>query len=116
MELKDKNCTPHRSYVPPLSIEEKKELLLKLNQDWDLVSDSKKLSKKFHFKNFKDALEFTNEIGQISENQQHHPDIHLSWGLCIVEIWTHVNNDLLENDFIMAAKFDEVYKMFKERS
>ena len=62
----------------------------------------------FKFKDFKEALEFTNKVGGIAEAEGHHPDITLSWGRVIITLWTHKIKGLHENDFIMAAKIDEL--------
>lgn len=110
MDLKDKKCIPCTSYIPPLSKEEKSRFLTLLGNGWALNSDESRLKKNFQFKNFKNALEFTNGVGQIAEEQKHHPEIHLGWGHCEIETWTHTNNNLLENDFILAAKIEEEFK------
>jgi 4a-hydroxytetrahydrobiopterin dehydratase len=66
------------------------------------------LAKSYLFADFKGALEFVNRIGNIAEEQAHHPDIYMTWGKVSVEIWTHKIDGLTESDFILAAKFDEV--------
>lgn len=109
MDLKDKKCVPCSTYIPPLSLEDKKKFLADLGSNWELTHDDSRLLRKIKFKNFKRALEFTNEVGRIAESEKHHPEIHLGWGHCDVEIWTHMNNNLVENDFILAAKIDEAY-------
>lgn len=110
MDLKDKKCIPCSTWVPPLTEEQKLLFINKLGADWLLTSNNTRLSRKFKFKNFKKALEFTNEVGRIAEEEKHHPEIHLGWGHCDLEIWTHTNNDLVENDFILAAKIDQAFK------
>ena len=110
MDLKDKKCIPSSTGIPPLPDEEKKRLLNFLGEGWTLTAEGKRIEKKFSFKNFKDALRFTNEIGRIAEEENHHPEIILSWGQCFVRIWTHTNDDLLENDFILAAKVTQIYQ------
>jgi 4a-hydroxytetrahydrobiopterin dehydratase len=110
MELKDKKCVPCSTYVPPLPIEEKKKLLATLSSNWKLTENDSRLRRDIKFKNFKRALEFANVVGQLAETEKHHPEIHLGWGHCDVEIWTHTNNNLVENDFILAAKIDESYQ------
>jgi 4a-hydroxytetrahydrobiopterin dehydratase len=112
MDLKAKKCIPYSSYTPPLSDKEKKMLSEALGPAWRLTKNDSRLVREFKFKNFKKALEFTNEVGKISEEEKHHPEIHLGWGHCDLEIWTHVNDNLLENDFILAAKISEVYAKF----
>ncbi len=110
MELKDKKCDPSSGQVSPLTLEEKLRLLKALGGEWKLCHEGKRIEKNFVFRNFKEALIFTNEVGRISEEEKHHPEIHLGWGYCIIEIWTHSKNDLLENDFILAAKITEAYQ------
>ncbi len=65
------------------------------------------LEKVFRFKNFREALDFTWHIGELAEQQDHHPDIHLAWGEVKVTIWTHKIDGLTESDFIFAAKVDQ---------
>lgn len=110
MDLKDKKCVACHSYVPPLPSEEKHRLLTALSKEWKLHTNDSRLRRDFKFKNFKRALEFANEVGRIAEEEKHHPEIFLGWGHCDLEIWTHANNNLVENDFILAAKVDEAFK------
>jgi 4a-hydroxytetrahydrobiopterin dehydratase len=111
MDLKDKKCIPCHSWVPPLT-QEQKEVFLQDRPGWTLTHENSRINREFKFKNFKRALEFTNLVGEIAEEQKHHPEIHLGWGHTLIEIWTHANNNLLENDFILAAKIDEVFETF----
>jgi 4a-hydroxytetrahydrobiopterin dehydratase len=108
-ELAAKECIPCKGDVPPLKGRELADLQRKLGPGWKVV-DEHHLEKEFAFKNFRDALEFTNRIGELAEQQSHHPDIHLSWGKVGVMIWTHKIDGLTESDFILAAKIDEVEK------
>lgn len=110
MDLKDKKCIPCSSYIPPLPMDEKQRLLASISSEWKLTHDNSRIRRDFKFKNFKRALEFTNIIGKIAEEEKHHPEIFLGWGHCDVEIWTHTNNNLVENDFILASKIDEAFK------
>jgi len=110
MELKDKKCIPCHSYVPPLTHEQKLELLKNLDAAWELTQDETRLFRKFTFKSFKRPLRLTNEVARIAEEENHHPEIKLAWGLCEITIWTHTNNNLVENDFILAAKIDKSYQ------
>lgn len=110
MDLKDKKCIPCSSYVPPLPAEEKQRLLATLGEGWKLTQNETRLRRDFKFKNFKRALEFANEVGRLAEEEKHHPEIFLGWGHCDLEIWTHTNNNLVENDFILAAKVGESFK------
>ena len=74
---------------------------------WEIV-DTHRLRKIFKTKDFLSALAYVNKIGELAENEGHHPDLHLGWGRVGVEIWTHKINDLTENDFIIAAKIDDI--------
>jgi len=103
--LAEKVCVPCKGGVPPLNGEEASELLAKLGGGWQVV-DGHHLEKDYHFKNFREALAFTNRVGELAEAQGHHPDIHLSWGRVALTIWTHKVNGLTESDFILAAKAD----------
>lgn len=109
MDLKDKKCVPCSTYVPPMGLEEKNLHLKKLSSNWTLTHNDSRLESKFSFKNFKKALAFANEVGRIAEEEKHHPEMHLGWGHCNIEIWTHTNNDLHENDFILASKIQEAF-------
>ena len=111
MDLKDKKCVPCATYTPPLPIEEKKRLLSQLGAEWELTHEASRLRRNFKFKNFKKALEFANEVGRLAEEDKHHPEIFLGWGHCDIEIWTHTNNNLVENDFILAARINEGFKL-----
>lgn len=103
--LAEKECVPCKGGIPPLNGEEASELLEKLGGGWRVV-DGHHLEKEYRFKNFREALAFTNRVGELAEAQGHHPDIHLSWGRVALTIWTHKIKGLTESDFIFAAKAD----------
>ena len=102
-ELRDATCKPCRGGVPPLRGEPLRELVRRLGNGWDVIEDHH-LHRTFLFPDFRQALAFTNTIGNIAEKQGHHPDIALSWGEVGVTICTHKINGLSESDFILAAK------------
>jgi len=105
-ELCELTCEPCRGGVPPL----KGEALRALHEQtthWDLVNDHH-LPRTFKFPDFARALAFVNRVGELAEQQGHHPDIHLSWGKVRIEVWTHKIDGLHESDFIMAAKIDRL--------
>jgi 4a-hydroxytetrahydrobiopterin dehydratase len=81
-------------------------LPFKLPPGWEVINNHH-LRKEFKFKNFQQALDFTNFVGKIAEAEGHHPDIYLSWGKVVLEIWTHKIDGLTESDFILAAKCDK---------
>lgn len=78
-----------------------------LSHDWLLI-DEHYLEKEYKFKNFIQALEFVNKVGRLAESLGHHPDIYLAWGKVKLVIWTHKINGLHKNDFILAAKINEL--------
>jgi 4a-hydroxytetrahydrobiopterin dehydratase len=105
IDLAQKKCVACEGTEAPMSREEAGVLLKQLN-GWILSGDARWISKEFKFKNFKEALEFTDKVGAIAEEEGHHPDIQLSWGKVVVELTTHAIKGLSENDFILAAKID----------
>jgi 4a-hydroxytetrahydrobiopterin dehydratase len=105
-KLSNKRCLPCEGRVEKLRSEQIKDLLSKIS-GWDCV-DEHHLSKSLFFDDFAQALEFTNELGAIAETEGHHPEIILNWGRVEIRIWTHAIGGLSENDFILAAKFDEL--------
>jgi 4a-hydroxytetrahydrobiopterin dehydratase len=92
--------------VPPLRGEEIQRLLAQLN-DWNVELEHH-LKKNYGFSNFAEALKFVNRVGELAEEQGHHPDICFGWGKVEVTIWTHKIDGLTESDFILAAKIDEL--------
>jgi 4a-hydroxytetrahydrobiopterin dehydratase len=104
-DLASKECVPCRGGVPPLEGEELAKLSQELGDRWEVV-EGHHLRREFTFPDFREALAFTNRVGEIAETEGHHPDIHLAWGRVAVEIWTHTIDGLTESDFILAAKID----------
>ena len=104
--LADKKCVPCRGGVPPLAGEELRRLSDQL-PDWKVV-EQHHLQKTFLFPDFRTALDFVNQIGELAEEQGHHPDLGLSWGQVDVKIFTHKIRGLTESDFILAAKIDRL--------
>jgi len=89
-------------------LKSKAEDMLKEIKGWSLSADAKKISKEFTFKNFLEAMHFANTVAQVAEAEGHHPDLHIGWGKVVVETSTHSIGGLSENDFILAAKIDQV--------
>src|SRR5512139_144566 len=104
-ELANKQCVPCKGGVPPLKGDAVQELLGELGGGWKVV-DEHHLEKEYLFRNFREALKFTNEIGELAEAQGHHPDIYLAWGKVRLTVWTHKIDGLTESDFVFAAKAD----------
>ncbi len=93
--------------MPPLKGAELAALAGQVPQ-WKVVEEHH-LERAFTFPNFRQALDFVNQAGNLAEEQGHHPDIHLAWGLARITIWTHKIDGLTESDFILAAKIDELF-------
>ncbi len=106
-DLADKTCTPCRGGVPPLEGRELESLATQLGGDWQVI-DGHHLEKEYRFPDFRQALEFTNRIGELAEEVNHHPNIFLTWGRVRVELWTHKIDGLNEADFVWAAKADRL--------
>jgi 4a-hydroxytetrahydrobiopterin dehydratase len=106
-DLAKMECVPCRGGVPPLKGEDLQRIHQRLGQEW-VVQDEHHLEKHFSFDDFQQALDFTNKVGQLAEQQGHHPDIYLTWGKVDIKIWTHKIDGLTESDFILAAKIDEL--------
>ena len=105
--LAEKECVPCKGGVPPLKGGDLNRLRTELNATWQVVQEHQ-LEREFKFKDFKEALKFTNQIGELAEQQNHHPDIYLTWGKVKVTIWTHKVDGLTESDFVLAAKIDKL--------
>ena len=105
--LADKECEPCKGGVPPLAGDELEALHRELDAGWEIVEDHH-LEKSFEFPDFVTALEFVNRVGELAEEQGHHPDLYLSWGEVRVQIWTHKIDGLTESDFVLAAKIEEL--------
>ncbi|HBD28370.1 MAG TPA: 4a-hydroxytetrahydrobiopterin dehydratase, partial [Deltaproteobacteria bacterium] len=99
--LAQETCIPCRSGVPPLKGEELDALQEKLGNGWQIINEHH-LEKEYIFADFRQALDFTVKVGEVAENQGHHPDIYLAWGKVKLTIWTHKIDGLTESDFILA--------------
>ena len=106
-QLAKSKCVPCQGGVDPLSGQVVCSLTNHISSDWQVIDDHH-LEKEFKFKDFQQALNFVNSVGQLAELQGHHPDIYLSWGKVKLTLWTHKINGLHKNDFILAAKVDEL--------
>jgi len=109
-DFSQKKCKPCEGGIPALDISEIHKYQKKID-GWEVKSDEKKiyfLEKEFKFKNFLNSQKFINEVSKISENEGHHPDILFGWGYAKIKITTHAIEGLSENDFILAAKIDQI--------
>jgi len=105
-----KKCIPCEGGVIPFDISEIHKYQKKVD-GWNITKEKNEiffLIKKFTFKNFLESQKFVNIVGQISENEGHHPDILFGWGYAEIKITTHAIKGLSENDFILAAKIDQL--------
>ncbi len=105
-ELAQKECKACKGEESPLKGEALDSLKSKLGEDWEVV-DEHHLKKEYKFDDFRQALEFTRRVGELAEEQQHHPDIYLTYGKVELQVWTHKIGGLSESDFVFAAKSDE---------
>ena len=109
-DLLNKKCVPCEGGVIPFDISEIHKYQKKVD-GWDIIKDKEEiyfLEKKFNFLNFLESEKFVSKVGQISEQEGHHPDINFGWGYAKVTITTHAIKGLSENDFILAAKIDQI--------
>ena len=109
-DLADKKCIPCEGGIPSFDLKEIHKYLKKVD-GWDVKSDDNKtyyLLKEFKFENFQESQKFVNDVGNIAENEAHHPDIWFGWGYAKVKIFTHAIKGLHESDFVLAAKVDRI--------
>ncbi|HET7274734.1 MAG TPA: 4a-hydroxytetrahydrobiopterin dehydratase [Longimicrobiaceae bacterium] len=107
--LKTSSCDPCRRGAPTVTDEEKEQLLPDI-PDWKIIvrDDEERLERAFEFADFASALAFTNRVGEIAEKEGHHPALLTEWGSVTVTWWTHKIGGLHKNDFVMAARTDEL--------
>ena len=105
--LAEKECAPCKGGTPPLKGQSLQDLAKELGGGWQVVREHH-LEREFKFPDFKEALKFTNKVGELAEAQGHHPDIYLAWGKVKLTIWTHKIDGLTESDFVFAAKVNEL--------
>ena len=105
-DLASKTCVPCRGGTPPLKGEELDDLRRQV-PEWEVVEEHH-LRRRFRLKNFREALGFVNRVGELAEEQGHHPGVSFGWGYAEVTIFTHKIDGLTESDFILAAKINEL--------
>jgi 4a-hydroxytetrahydrobiopterin dehydratase len=107
-ELVSKSCTPPSRRNPPLTREQAERLHAEA-PDWQLPEEARHIERSFRFRNFREALTFVKEIGELAETEGHHPNVCFGWGNATVSLQTKKIKGLHENDFIMAAKIDRIF-------
>ncbi|MDX1704932.1 4a-hydroxytetrahydrobiopterin dehydratase [Pseudidiomarina sp.] len=108
-DLEQQKCEACNADAPQVTDEELADLMREVPNWTPVVRDGvMQLERAFKFKNFKLALEFTNKVGEIAEDEFHHPTLVTEWGKTTVTWWTHAINGLHKNDFIMAARTDKL--------
>ena len=109
-DLSEKKCIPCEGGIPSFDITEIHKYLKKVD-GWDVKKDNNEsyyIIKEFKFENFLLSLNFVNKIGDLAEQEGHHPDIWFGWGYAKIKIFTHAINGLHESDFVLAAKIDKL--------
>jgi 4a-hydroxytetrahydrobiopterin dehydratase len=108
--LVEKTCTPCRGGIPPLTQDEA-ETFLGQAPGWALLDEARRIERTFRFKNFREALTFVKQAGELAESEGHHPEISFGWGYVTVSVHTKKIKGLHENDFIMAAKINRLAQL-----
>lgn len=106
-DLIQKKCVPCEGGVPTLTEEEINKYMAELKDGWEVL-EGKKIYKIFKFKDFKETMVFVNKVADLAENENHHPDIAIHYNKVDIILWTHKIGGLSENDFILAAKIDNI--------
>ncbi len=107
MILTEKVCVPCQGGIPALLCAEASKLLQQIPA-WSLSEACDRISRSFKFDNFLSTLDFVNKVARVAEEEGHHPEISFGWGHAKIEIYTHKIDGLHENDFILAAKIDQL--------
>jgi 4a-hydroxytetrahydrobiopterin dehydratase len=111
-ELADEECEACTSEDEPLTSSEYTEYVGSIDGNvWEVIEDHH-LKGTYEFEDFRDALEFTYEVGELAEKEWHHPDIQLQWGEVQIEMWTHKIDGLHKTDFVMAARMDRIHEKY----
>ena len=106
-DFAERNCTPCRGGVPPLRPEQASAYLAQAPA-WELLDQGHRIERTYRFKNFRAALAFVQQVGELAEREGHHPEISFGWGRATVSLQTKKIKGLHENDFIMAAKINRL--------
>ena len=114
MKLIHKKCDDGKD-VPTVTARRAKKLLKELQRGWK-INGKGHLKRRYHFKDFAQALAFANKVGAVAEVEGHHPDLYVAWGKCTIEIWSHKVKGLTESDFVLAAKSEKAFQPSHPRS
>ena len=113
-DLSSKKCIPCEAGTSPLTSKQYNPLLKQLKLDWEVIEglpagrQGKKIRHEFKFKDFVEALDFVNYVGKLAEGENHHPNIHIYYSRVVIDLTTHNIKGLSENDFILAAKIEDL--------
>jgi len=107
MDLSTKKCKPCEGGIEPLNLNEIEEYKKNIQNDWN-VTENRKITKEYSFVNYRHAMDFVNKVADLAEEEGHHPVMHISYGMVVIDLWTHAVNGLSENDFILAFKIDKL--------
>lgn len=108
-KLTEKKCVACQGGVPPLDIPKQKKLLSQLDDGWEIIK-SHHLSRTFSYDSFPKAIQHVVRLADLAEQEGHHPNIHIDYSKVQLDIWTHKVDGLTENDFILAAKANQIMK------
>ena len=108
MNLTNKTCVPCKGNIPPMNEQDEDRYIREINQ-WTLLRNgTHRIAKQFKFGDFKQSMRFVNQIANLAESEGHHPDICIHYSIVDIELFTHAIGGLHENDFIVAAKIDQL--------
>ncbi len=108
-DLTQKKCVPCEGGAAPLQEAQIQEYCSQLKTTWEVLGGVT-IRREFKFKDFMEALDFVNRVGEVAEHENHHPDISLAWGKVVIDLSTHAIGGLSENDFILAAKIESLMR------
>ena len=106
MTLAKKHCVPCEGGMPHFERAQVDEYMPKIKADWS--TDGAKITREFRFKDFTETMEFVNRVAALAQAEDHHPNMAVSYSKVVIDLWTHAARGLTENDFILAAKIDEL--------
>jgi len=106
-DLASKSCFACEGGTPPMPAGEISKYIKQVDPEWSVIKNHS-IKRKFHFKDFKEAMGFVNKVAEIANHEGHHPDIYIFYNIVDLELFTHAVKGLSENDFIMAAKIDKI--------